>query len=158
MKRLKAPKRKENWEDRAKKRKENRPQIKGNWEIYWRNCQKITIKCSSVLWAWENTRFQLIEVSHEFSGSSMHFELYKRQGERQNKKWQERERGWEKTKEDVKKRIWNMWWKETGKTMRGRAVSQECISAYSGFVFVAHQCVQIKSSGRSRTNSSTKVK
>lgn len=46
--------------------------------------------------------------------------------------------------------------RKTGKTTRDRTVSQECVSAYSGFVFVTRQHVEIKSSGRSYTNSRTK--
>lgn len=48
--------------------------------------------------------------------------------------------------------------RKTGKTTRDGTVSQECMSAYSGFVFaiVTRQHVEIKSSGRSHTNSRTK--
>lgn len=48
--------------------------------------------------------------------------------------------------------------RKTGKTMRDRAVSQERVSAYSGFVFAiaVHRHVEIKSSGGSQTNSRTK--
>lgn len=44
--------------------------------------------------------------------------------------------------------------RKTGKTTRDGTVSQECMSAYSGFVFaiVTHQHVEIKSSGSSHTN------